>query len=202
METGCRRAPRVTAHHDPHPGTPGNRRSGGDRHGDGLVRGAQAVRMVDAHHASAGHRAGEHDGSRPRRPYRGAGPGGQVDAAVAGQPGLGRRVEAPYHRGRPVERPPEATDRHRRPRRRPGQRRSRPHRNEGSGSRHDNRKNEAENTHAPEPRPRPPHPATTNRSPVDSQIDLWTTPIHSPGCATPRTRCPAARSPASQAPPR
>jgi hypothetical protein len=56
-----------------------------------LVRGAQAVGVVDAHDSPPTELTGEPDGARAGGVHRRSRVGGQVDAAVAGQPWLRRR---------------------------------------------------------------------------------------------------------------
>jgi hypothetical protein len=70
-----------------------------------LVGGAQPARVRHADHASAGDVSSEVDDPGTGRAHGGARCGGQVDAAVAGQPGLGWRVEVARHARLPVERP-------------------------------------------------------------------------------------------------
>jgi hypothetical protein len=73
--------------------------AGGDRvtrldgRRDRLVGGAQPAAVGDADDAAAGHPAGVDDRAGAGGPHRCAGPGGEVDAAVTGRPGLRRRVE-------------------------------------------------------------------------------------------------------------
>ena len=62
--------------------------------GDGEVGGAQAARVVDRDHPSAGDGAGVTDGALTCGENRSGGRGGQVDASMAGQPGCRRWSEA------------------------------------------------------------------------------------------------------------
>jgi hypothetical protein len=80
--------------------------TGRDDRADRFVRGAQPAGVRDADHAATGHRAGVDDDPGAGGPHRRPGRGGEVDAAVTGQPGLGRRIERPDH-PRLGNRPPE-----------------------------------------------------------------------------------------------
>ena len=150
---------------------------------------------------------------------------GQVDAAVTGQPRLGRRVEPADHRGRPVERPAEAGSR-RAPA--PRDQRAAAAQPDGAGvagTGGTGPTNAARSADESPDAARQPAPRTTNvrsrprtrihtslgpaspahndeSSTVDSQVGMWTTPVHTPACASRRTRCRATRSRAFPAPPR
>jgi hypothetical protein len=93
---GVQRADEVAGPHRP---ALGHRR----RHR--LVRGAQAVGVVDADDPAAGHLTREPDHARPGRVHGCARLGGQIDAAVSGQPRPRRRIEPAHHRRAPIERP-------------------------------------------------------------------------------------------------
>jgi hypothetical protein len=80
----------------------------GHRRRHRLVRGAQAAGVVDADHPAAGHLTREPDHARPGRVHGSARIGGQIDTAVAGQPGPRRRIEPAHHGRVPVQRPAKA----------------------------------------------------------------------------------------------
>ncbi|MBB5872230.1 hypothetical protein F4553_005664 [Allocatelliglobosispora scoriae] len=83
-------------------------RTGRDARHHRFVGGAQAARVGDADHSPAGEATGEDDDPGTGRDNGRSRRGGEVDAAVAGEPGLGRREELPDHGGRAAERPAEA----------------------------------------------------------------------------------------------
>ncbi|BCB87612.1 hypothetical protein Psuf_049250 [Phytohabitans suffuscus] len=114
MQAGRDRAARVAGGQRAELVTGGHRLPGADGRLQRLVGGAQSARMGDADDAPPGDATGEVDGAGGRRAHRHAGLSRQVDAAVAGQPGTRRRVEAPDHVRRPVQRPTERTGRDRR----------------------------------------------------------------------------------------
>jgi hypothetical protein len=96
---GVQRADQVTGPH---------RLALGHRRRNRLVRGAQTAGVVDTDHPTAGHLTREPDRASAGRVDRRTSTGRQVDAAVAGQPGLRRRIEPAHHRRVPVERPAKA----------------------------------------------------------------------------------------------
>ena len=66
---------------------------------DRLIGGAQAARMAHGDHRLAGDLPGHRDRAGRHREHRVASAGGEVDAAMAGLPGRGRRVEAGQDEG-------------------------------------------------------------------------------------------------------
>jgi hypothetical protein len=77
----------------------------GHRRRHRLVCGPQAAGVVDTDHPTAGHLTREPDHARPGRVHGCARLGGQIDATVAGQPRVWRRIEPAHHRRAPVEGP-------------------------------------------------------------------------------------------------
>jgi hypothetical protein len=107
MQTRGDRTAGVTGDQRPDRITGAQPLAGDDRRRHRLVRGAQAIGVVDAHDAAPGQLTGEPDhagaGAVHRRPWL----RGQVDTAVAGQPRQRRRLEPACHRRLPVQGPAE-----------------------------------------------------------------------------------------------
>jgi hypothetical protein len=82
-----------------------DRVTGRDDRDHRFVGRTQAVGMADADDPATSELAGVDDHAGPRGQDRLAGLTGEVDAAMAGQPGQGRRIEAADHRERAGQRP-------------------------------------------------------------------------------------------------
>jgi len=116
VQAGGDRAARMAGLQRPERSAGGHRLAGAHLRHDRLVRGPQPARVVDADHPATGHPAGEVHDSGPGGEHARARLGGEVDAAVAGQPRRGRRSEPPDHRRPAVQRPAEpGGGAHRRP---------------------------------------------------------------------------------------
>lgn len=113
MQAGGGRAAGMAAVQVADPVAGGHEIAGADGRGDRFVGGAEAAGVRDAHDVPAGDRAGVEDRAGAGGADRCAGRGGQVCAAVAGEPRLRRRVERADDARGTGERPDETTDRQR-----------------------------------------------------------------------------------------